>query len=806
MTRKWYMYLLGLSAALMVTTTFAKDDTPGRLGYRRVQESDETIVALLAQRIARGLQTNDPYLYLSFVTENLPKLSSQSKAIDYDLTLGDSKLRLRFVKNGERWNLINAAEFATMAKSAYAKLGKVSTGVALLQTATSAENDKTFINRELAPEHQISMLSRRVTTGKLQRQLFSLPAGSALFAKLQQFDTAPYFQASYVQLVTDPAWNRIVYGDYQKWIKAYDGAESGTPLNRPQSLVVDPQGVVYVADMGNSRILALKLTGTTNDLKLSPLGEIGKKTLSQPTELAWDDRGTVFDSSDDLLWVIDREENTLYAFRTAVTASGPVLKYNAESFSDLTALAVGRFDGRSDGNIYVADAGTRKIHRLYFNGAQLISVGSYQGEAEMVPSALATDHWGNIYLSDEAHRKIAKFSPALEPLAELRSDDPNFQPRRFQPLFGSVSTSSNQKIWSGYDQAFLLEKWTEHSGARRYELGIDFHLTDLRLTDDLSTLSLAGKLTDPGQVKIELVPAKVNAPIAGLANHWHNSGTVQFNWNRRLSNGGMIAPGYYKLQLTLRSTYEKPDIVSQSLSFYLPLYYYDDCGVVGHDSHLIRGTRLTTPEQTIVTDAEEVVYRFKNLNPTVTYEVKASYFSAEGQVEQALYAEQDLIHPATRISQAVTQTEWMTIPAQAIADHTLDLRFVKKGGNGNASVAEIWLREANYDPNHPPALETTSESVPQTFALQQNYPNPFNPSTTIEFGIPENHRGYVSLRIYNMLGEVVRELVAGELAPGNYRQIWDGLDNAGRRLASGLYMYQLRAGSFSATRKLVLMK
>jgi hypothetical protein len=57
-----------------------------------------------------------------------------------------------------------------------------------------------------------------------------------------------------------------------------------------------------------------------------------------------------------------------------------------------------------------------------------------------------------------------------------------------------------------------------------------------------------------------------------------------------------------------------------------------------------------------------------------------------------------------------------------------------------------------------------------------------------------------------MLGEVVRELVAGELAPGNYRQVWDGLDNSGRRLASGLYIYQLRAGSFSATRKLLLMK
>jgi hypothetical protein len=52
----------------------------------------------------------------------------------------------------------------------------------------------------------------------------------------------------------------------------------------------------------------------------------------------------------------------------------------------------------------------------------------------------------------------------------------------------------------------------------------------------------------------------------------------------------------------------------------------------------------------------------------------------------------------------------------------------------------------------------------------------------------------------------VRELVAGDLAPGHYTKVWDGLDNSGQRLASGLYIYQLRAGNFSASRKLVLMK
>jgi len=620
-----------------------------------------------------------------------------------------------------------------------------------------------------------------------------------------------------VQLVTDAAWNRIVYGDYQKWIKAYDGAETGLPLNRPHGIVVDPQGLVYVADTGNSRILVLKLTGAANDLKLSYLGQI-RSELSQPIEVAWDDRGTVFDASDDLLWVVDRSENALLAYRTSLAKSEAVVAYTKENFVELSALAVGRFDGRSDGNIYLADAGARKIHRLYFDGAKIISVGVYEGDAEMVPTALSTDHWGNVYLSDEAHRKIQKFSPALEPLAELRQDDARFQPLRFQPLFGTVIASSQQAIWSGYDQAFLLEKWTDDSGGRRYELGIDFHIDALRIAEDLSALALVGKLTDAGRLKIEIVPAKSQAPTAELADAWRNAGNVQVSWNRSLSNGEMIAPGYYKLRQVIRSTYERPENVNESPAFYVPLYYYDDCGVVGRDVHLVRGTRLTAHEQSVVVDAEEIVYRYKNLNPAVAYEVKAAYVAGDGQVEQALYAGQHLIHSAMTVGFTPAKTDWLTIPAPAIADRGLDLRFVKTGGSGNASVAEIWLREANYNPNNPPAIETASGPMPQQFALQQNYPNPFstagrspapsggNPATTIAFSLPENYRGYVSLQIYNMLGEAVRELVAGELAAGTHRQVWDGLDHSGRRLASGVYVYQLRAGSFSATRKLLLMK
>jgi len=85
------------------------------------------------------------------------------------------------------------------------------------------------------------------------------------------------------------------------------------------------------------------------------------------------------------------------------------------------------------------------------------------------------------------------------------------------------------------------------------------------------------------------------------------------------------------------------------------------------------------------------------------------------------------------------------------------------------------------------------------FVLGQNYPNPFNPTTTIAFSVPT--RSYVTLKIFDFLGREVATLASSILAEGNYTRQWD----AGG-LASGVYFCRLRAGSFSETKKLVLLR
>lgn len=101
-------------------------------------------------------------------------------------------------------------------------------------------------------------------------------------------------------------------------------------------------------------------------------------------------------------------------------------------------------------------------------------------------------------------------------------------------------------------------------------------------------------------------------------------------------------------------------------------------------------------------------------------------------------------------------------------------------------------------------------SRPVAFELGQNYPNPFNPSTTIKFTLPSPGDGGITLpttlRIYNVLGEVVRTLVDEPMVPGVHHEVWDGKNDQGNKVASGIYFYRLRAGDFQHTRKMVLMK
>jgi hypothetical protein len=95
-------------------------------------------------------------------------------------------------------------------------------------------------------------------------------------------------------------------------------------------------------------------------------------------------------------------------------------------------------------------------------------------------------------------------------------------------------------------------------------------------------------------------------------------------------------------------------------------------------------------------------------------------------------------------------------------------------------------------------------TLPNDYALEQNYPNPFNPSTEIHFSLPRN--SHVTLVVYNVLGQQVKTLVDQTLTAGSYNTSWDGTNQAGSQVASGVYLYRVEANQFAQTKKMVLLK
>ena len=120
------------------------------------------------------------------------------------------------------------------------------------------------------------------------------------------------------------------------------------------------------------------------------------------------------------------------------------------------------------------------------------------------------------------------------------------------------------------------------------------------------------------------------------------------------------------------------------------------------------------------------------------------------------------------------------------------------------SVTDAVYSYFNPDINPVAFVELLENSIPANFQLSQNYPNPFNPTTAIQYQVPQN--GMVTLEVYNFIGQRVKRLVYQNQAAGIHQQVWDGRNDMGKIVPTGVYFYQLRSGDFSATRKMLLMQ
>lgn len=143
--------------------------------------------------------------------------------------------------------------------------------------------------------------------------------------------------------------------------------------------------------------------------------------------------------------------------------------------------------------------------------------------------------------------------------------------------------------------------------------------------------------------------------------------------------------------------------------------------------------------------------------------------------------------------------------AEGIDDFKIRFRMIS---NESIMLNGIWIDDViinvSFDTTLTAINDPLTKIFPDKFALQQNYPNPFNPSTKIAFSIPERQK--LELTVFNILGQKIRTLASGTRNAGQHSVIWDGTDDFGEVVSSGIYFYQLKTRDFLKTKKMMYLQ
>ena len=331
----------------------------------------------------------------------------------------------------------------------------------------------TFDPASIAPENGIDVLNRGVTRQNVGRDLFADPYATVTIGNVDVYDVPPYLEARRFQIVSDPRWNRLVFGEIGRSLHAYDGAGTAFgALAEPHGLAADEAGRIYVADAGNQRVLVLEAVTEFGDISLVP--RFAVEGLGRPLGVAVSDAGTPFAPDDDMLYVADTGRNRIVAYALEAGGAREIaaigeLGSGRGRFAGPMAVTVGREGGVHTDVVYVADAHTRRIVRLRLAGGSFQWLDERVHDADVV-TALDTDHWGNVYAAAPNRGVVRKYNADLTEVADIGGVE---RPRQFHVPFLNVHDHRDgRRARMGQRQGLLVEEWSDASGLRLWDLGV----------------------------------------------------------------------------------------------------------------------------------------------------------------------------------------------------------------------------------------------------------------------------------------------------------------------------------------------
>lgn len=592
--------------------------------------------------------------------------------------------------------------------------------------------------------------------------------------------------AESVAIFSDPSWNRIVWGQPNRFLRAYGlPGDSIGQFQQPAGVAITRHDgewhVAFVADPVSKRVVALALGYTCRCVKW--LGTIDASItgtpLSGPFDVAWD-HATTWTMNDDRIFILDTGNDRVVVYRVGPNpAAGTMGQSYVGSFGTsgnglaqlrrpqgITVRSY-RCGTQLCADVYIADTGNRRVVHWYYDTPDPSTpspnpVARAQSSAE--PGAdfvgIALDHYGDVFVSDRTQNRIVKLlghpnSVDLQELKRYGSGSSSWQNGNFRwPTSLKVTRAfspygASDIVDEGLPFVNTVELWADTTGIQTHRLGVD--VENLSAEVPSGTTDIFGRFlfTATGRY-IWTFRSPSGVPIASS----NGPTTSRSGWQYPYANASGYGSGTYTLTVDYQSGYMYDDGQWKTKTAYVTISdpNGDPCAA-----------NPWAPE----------------CNPCPPPQIQCNLIAA---APKSYELAQDLT--------AAGLSGYDTRPS--------GLRRV--------------------DPNRMPSLQGTA--LPSATRSAQGVR--INGVTGVLFGVPRpngapttatvglsgamNGRARIQIRIYDTGGRLVRSAVNEDLSPGYYEYRWDALDERGQHVAPGVYLLVMEAPGFVKQSKLIITR